>query len=282
MQNLIVCDDFVADPLAQAAAGLPAGQAPEVVHLSDFLSRQGFRFDAATGQMQREHGPSHDAPPCRILDRVVEVSRKTVDVFDGGLGLLQRGQISACYEAALHEHGAGARAARQYSTVGRLLPLPTQWHLIEQAGLGVSVPDYLYGYGPTPVDASVFERPVFKSPYDVFHWRPNEPETGDIWDQFVVESPQGAPVLVYFLEDRYVVTAMREGEEDIAEAHSHALITASQRAAAIFGAANGEVLWYVAGDTLLFAAFSHFLKGAAQTGEFTANARDYLAAYFEG
>lgn len=281
MKNLIVCDDFVTDPLAQAAAGLAEAGAPRVVLLSDFLSDQGFAFDALTGQMQRRSAAAPAPEPCRILDRVVEVSRKTVDVFDGGAGLLQRGQILACYETALHEHAAGPGANRQYATVGRLLPLPTQWHLIEQAGLGVSVPDYLYGYGPTPVDASGLERPVFKSPYDLYHWRPNEPEPGDVWDQFLVESPQGAPVLVDFFEDRFTVTALREGCEDIARDKAERLINLSQRAAEVFGAAHGEVLWYIGDDKILFAAFSHFLKGAARTGAFTDHARDYLADFFK-
>lgn len=281
MHNLIVCDDFVADPLAQAAGELAGSNAPRPVKLSEFLQLQGFGFDAMTGQMQRQHRPAGDWQ-ARILDRVIEVSRKTVEMFDGGKGVLERGQIYACYEDALREHAAGSGAARQYSTVGRLVPLPTQWHLIQQAGLGVSVPDYLYGYGPTPVDASGFTRPVFKSPFDLYHWRPDEAEPGDIWDQFVVESPQGAAVLVYFLGQRYCVAALRDGEKAIARDQASTLIALSQRVAQTFSAEIGEVLWYVSGDEIVFAAFSHFLNGAPRTDQFPARARDYLSEYFTG
>ena len=213
---------------------------------------------------------------------MVEVSQKTVVEFDGAKDLLQRGQVFACYEAVLNESGLSG-ADRQYSTVGRLLPLPTQWRLVGQAGLPVTTPRFLYGYGPMPVDASTLERPTYKSPYDLYHWRANQPEEeGEIWDQFVVESPEGAPLLVSFLGEDYAVNALRKGEEQIAQDVSATLVALSRRIAGLFGAKLGEVLWYVNGAEIMFASFSHFLKGASLTPGFSIRAAAFLEDYFEG
>jgi hypothetical protein len=279
MLNVIVCDDFQPDPLAQVAQSLPDGTAPRVVMLSDFLDSNGFAFDAGSGQMRRSV-PSRESGAQRILDRVVEVSLKTVAEFDGAKDTLQRGQVYASYETVLNERGLSG-AERQYSTVGRLLPLPTQWRLVGQAGLPVSTPRFLYGYGPMPVDTSTLQRPTFKSPYDLYHWRSNQPEEGEIWDQFVVESPEGAPVLVSFLGEDYAVNALRKGEELVAEEHSAPLVSLSRRIADVFGAKLGEVLWYVNGDHIMFAAFSHYLKGASLTPGFSSRAAAFLEDYFD-
>jgi hypothetical protein len=280
MSKVIVCDDFQPDPLAQVALGLPSGKAPRVVMLSDFLDGNGFAFDPETGQMRR-NAPAREGGAQQILDRVVEVSQKTVAEIDGAKDLLQRGQVYACYEAVLNERGL-VGAERQYSTVGRLLPLPTQWRLVGQAGLPVTTPRFLYGYGPMPVDTSTLERPTYKSPYDLYHWRANRPEEeGEIWDQFVVESPEGAPVLVWFLGDEYVVNALRKGEEQIAHDVSATIVPLSRRIAELFAANLGEVLWYVNGAEIMFAAFSHFLKGASLTPEFSTRAVAFLEDYFD-
>ncbi len=209
------------------------------------------------------------------------MSQKTVAGFDGAKDLLQRGQVFACYETVLNECGLSG-ADRHYSTMGRLLPLPTQCRLVGQAGLPVTTPRFLYDYGPMPVDASRLERPTYKSPYDLYHWRANQPEEeGDIWDQFVVESPQGAPVLVWFLGQDHAVNALRKGEEQIAQDVSATLVAFSRRIAGLFGATLGEVLWYVNGAEIMFAAFSYFLKGASLTPEFSTRAAALLEDFFE-
>jgi hypothetical protein len=45
----------------------------------------------------------------------------------------------------------------------------------------------------------------------------------------------------------------------------------------LFDASMGEILWFVDDSDVTFAAFSHFLAGAASRSSFNPQARDFLS-----
>lgn len=285
MLNLIVCDDFVGDPLTDVAASLSEPGAPQFIRLSDFLKREGCYYNSDDATLCRHPvavGETHDGSPVRILDRVIEVSPKTVEVIGADEGLLHRGQILDRYQAILASHDTPQPEMR-YSTVGRLHPLPTQWYLVERAGLPVATPVYRYGYGPTPIDTDDLSAPIFKSPFDLYKWKPNEPpdQEGELWDQFAVDLPAGVPVLTYFLGETRALHFLKEADELPPEHVCRGLFAQMAAVATLFGSpVAGEVLWYVDGENVTFAAFSHFLSGAAQTPSFAADAEAFFRSYF--
>jgi len=285
MPNVIVCDDFVGDPLADIAASLDGADTPEFILLSDFLDREGYYYDRDDATLRRRTeslDDFDDLPTMRILDRVVELSPRTVDVIGGENGVLQRGQILDRYRAILTRHKTPVPDMR-YSTVGRLHPLPTQWYMVDHAGLPVATPVYRYGYGPTPIDTDDLAAPIFKSPFDLYKWKPNQPpeQEGELWDQFAADLPAGVPVLTYFLGETRALHFLKEVDVLPPEHVCRGLFVHMDAVAALFGnPVAGEVLWYVDGEDVTFAAFSHFLSGAAQTSSFAADAEAFFRSYF--
>lgn len=274
MTLMLVCDDFVGDTLADVAKA-PEAPLARVVTLSELFALNGIGFDPERGDLART-GAARPPEGARILDRVAEISPETLKRLDGDTGMLRAGQVFAWYDALVRD-AAPASADCQYTRLGKLLPLPTQWYLVAAAGLGLAVPDFVYGYGPAEVDASALDSPIFKSPFDLYNWRANQRPEGLIWDELVVARPTGSPVICYFLgSSTFSVRSLGPAAEPISEATLAELKRITPELRKLFAAEVGECLFFVDGEQITFCAFSHFLFGADRVDGFAAEATAWL------
>ena len=273
MSAILVLDDVIGDPIADVLTRYPI-EGWAIVQLSDFLKARGVIYDDESGRLAKL--PLENASHHRVLDRVVEISPLAIENFAGGKSSLQRGQLYSAYERLI----AGTETLserRQYTGLGKLLPLPTQWFIIAQNLPHVATPYFRYGYGPEIIDAEELCEPIYKSPFDLYTWKPNERVEGSIWDDFIVSRPAGRPILAYKLTENVKVEALDGGEID--STSSDVLADLTVETLELFSANIGEVLWFLDGDRPVFAAFSHFLAGAAKSPEFENEARKYLSGF---
>jgi hypothetical protein len=277
--GVLIVDDAMTDPLAEVGKAL-GDEGIEVLRLSDFVRREGFDFDPEAADLRRlRTSGSAEPEQRRVLDRVVTVSTMSLSQFDGGERLLRPGQLSFAYETLLGEIGCAPDAGAAYSTVGKVLPLPTQWRLVSQNLPELAVPAYKHGYGPEMVPADDFEKPIFKSPFDLYSWKTNERPDEVVWDQFIVEAPGGTPVLSYFLGSNAIVSSLR-AEVELEPESAARLSNLTLEIGRLFRAQVGEILWFVEGDKVVFAAFSHLLAAARRHGQFAEAAEGYLREFF--
>ncbi len=277
---LLVHDDSGLDPVANL---MGAGSRPdlELVPLSAFLRRLGVRYDAIGGCLVQEPDTAAPGlpPGARLVDRVSEVSVQTARALTSDdlaaapdaddVPLPTTAQVQQAYEQLIGDRAA-LPAVRQYSTLGRMLPLTSQWYLAREALPHLAIPDFKSGYGPEPIDATGIEQPIWKSPFDFYAWQPNQRPEGPIWDALVVGRPPGMPVLVYGQPDDLVVSALGAGAPDALEAVLPLLTDDSARILRLFGFGIGEVLWFVAQQQCVFAACSPLLYGCARQPDFAA------------
>lgn len=276
MSAILVLDDAVGDPIADVLTRHPI-DGLAIVQLSDFLKASGVAYDEDSGRLTKlslKDG-THD----RVLDRVVEISPLAIENFAGGKSSLQRGQLYSAYEELMAETETLSER-RQYTGLGKLVPLPTQWFIIAKNLPHVATPSFRYGYGPEVIDAEGLREPIHKSPFDLYTWKPNERAEGFIWDDFIVSRPAGRPFLAYRLNERVIIEALDGGEIDPGSCSDIANLTVE--ALDLFSANIGEVLWFLDGDRPVFAAFSHFLAGAAKSPQFENEARRYLGSFMPG
>lgn len=276
MSAILVLDDAVGDPIADVLTRHPI-DGLAIVPLSDFLKASGVTYDEDSGRLTKlslKDG-THD----RVLDRVVEISPLAIENFAGGKSSLQRGQLYSAYEELMAETETLSER-RQYTGLGKLVPLPTQWFIIAKNLPHVATPSFRYGYGPEVIDAEGLREPIHKSPFDLYTWKPNERAEGFIWDDFIVSRPAGRPFLAYRLNENVIIEALDGGEIDPGSCSDIANLTGE--ALDLFSANIGEVLWFLDGDRPVFAAFSHFLAGAAKSPQFENEARRYLGSFMPG
>lgn len=262
-------------------ADLDQGSEFKYLCISDFLEEEGFSYDSDIADLTREEPRIAGTSERRILDRVVELSPKTVDKIGKSDGALQRSQILSRYRELLEQYGTPAPKMR-YSTIGRLHPLPTQWHIISQAGLPIETPTYIYGYGPTPIETTKLRSPVFKSAFDLYKWKANTlPADENPWDQFAADVPLGNPILTYFLGPAQYLACLREGDVEPSDETRAELFALMSKIRNLFGAPQcGEILWYIDDGRYTFAAFSHFLSGSSMIASFKDHAIRFLDVYF--
>ncbi len=268
MTTFLVFDDKVGDPIADVLIKRPIDDI-EMVELSKFLLRFGVAND---GPCRLIVSPDSIRPKS-VIDRVIEISPATIEAVGGAGTPLQRGQVYAAYEELIS--GAMELSCdRQYTSLGKLVPLPTQWLLVRQRLPQVDVPAFVYGYGPETTDTTGFDQPIFKSPFDLYGWKPNKRPTGLIWDELVVDRPTGRPLLSYQLGGELVVEAF-DGES-VSARLTESITTLFPIVLDVFAARVGEALWFVGDGSITFAAFSHFLAGAARSRRFEGIAHTYL------
>jgi hypothetical protein len=166
-------------------------------------------------------------------------------------------------------HDTGIKGASR-----SLLPLSTQWFLLERAVASVKTPVFAYAFGGAEPDIKEIVSPLQKSVWSLFDWR----DEGHIseqerqWHRFVVDRPTGVPVICYFVnsaleEAEDIDFILPRGETEIDRGRFADL---AQAVARIFRSELGEFLTYVEEDgALRFHAFSPGLETAAQRGEFS-------------
>ena len=144
------------------------------------------------------------------------------------------------------------RSARTglYGLCGDHLPLYLQWKNVRSLELAVATPRYDYAFGNLSPNIEGFSNTIYKSPYDLRSWQPNEPPERD-WHTFVVERPAGIPVVATILNQTVELTASLDPVME------DSIRTASRTISRKFGSLFGEILYFVDDDTVTFAAFSH-------------------------
>ena len=268
MNLVIVVDDFSPEPLSEGLRTRSA--ATTVVTVSDIISDFGFRFSGETGLMSRDK----DTTPaylsqngCLLLDRVVEISTKTAFAVSEETGLISCGQLSSCYRDILARVARPFRTAMDYSTTGKLQPLFTQWTTLGVHLPKVRTPSFVYGYGPEIIDTTALSNPVRKSPFNLYEWKNDEVMSEEVWDTFCVDVPVGRPAVSYFMGES-ITSAFLDAEPTTSGPAFPDAIALTARIKDAFGAAVGEVLWFVNGDDVTFAAFSHNLYAASKLKSF--------------
>jgi hypothetical protein len=275
MKLLVISDGYCRDPLPHLLGKLSPDA--EKMPLDDFLDRAGYLYDRSEGGL-RDIGQAPESPAMSrytIVDRVTEILPETVHKMTGGLGSLSRGQISLAYQQALEKFGYDVGDRKLYSTVGKFFPLFTQWRMAKDE-LGLESPDFIYGYGPEPVDAAHFSKPVFKSPTNLYEWKPNQPPVTDIWDTFVVDVPRGDPVVSFMVGDRSDYFMAKSPDTELDKETAAFILDMTAKLLPLFSAKTGEVLWFVDDRKVTFAAFSHTLFGSARHPKLEALLSAYL------
>lgn len=140
-----------------------------------------------------------------------------------------------------------------YSLCGDHLPLYLQWQRMNAACPDLPTPRYAYAFGSVAPEVGEFSHPIYKSAYDLRAWKPNSPPSF-WWHTFVVERPAGQPIIASVIG----MTVLLHG---LVEAQSvyHRIVQVSRQICREFGSAFGEILYFVSGETVTFAAFSHVM-----------------------
>lgn len=284
MSNVVVVDDAVSDPLVQYVTSHPELHI-EVKRLSGFLSEHGIEFRDGLAhfakQQPRFRGEASRALRGRLLNRVVTVSPTTIAALDSDKGVLLPGLVSNAYEFLLSEYQVNLAAHRCYSTVGRQLDLPSQWKTLTRALPGLVTPKYRHAFATEAISIAGFERPIFKSPFDLYNWKPNTPVSeNESMDAFVVDRPQGCPVLTYCLGSRISIHSLETENVSLSSHCTQRLLRLAAQVISNFDTDIGEMLWFITEEACVFAAFSHRLFAASRMSTFSANTNEYLAEHF--
>jgi hypothetical protein len=280
VEILVISDDAVEEQISrslEASPGVPWRISRSKV--SDFLRANGATFSDEDGLFHHQRpaaGASASAQPI-ILNRVVEVSDQTLKALGGENSLLARGLVTSALDHVLSGYKKVIGTPGVCSPVGHLVPLVSQWKLIGKKVPGLRTPEYKYGYGPEPIDAAAFARPIWKSPFDFYSWKVSDTPPAVHWDSFVVNRPEGTPLLLYFFGKAWDAQLLAPGQalpEEL-KGRLRELVPALQET---FGAFSGESLMFADGPVLTFASFSHYFSAASRQAHFQSVLLEGLAA----
>jgi hypothetical protein len=263
MTVLMVRDDAIPD-LDDVLLKSYGPEASQVCLLSEFISAHGYRYDSTAGRFVADQERSTNAlpsKPCLLVNRVVEVSTQTCTTLADGSFLPMRGQVNHVYERILSRYDQPYSSVHCYSTTGKLVPLFTQWRMAKDKMPWLEVPEYRYGYGPEIIDTSGLRAPIYKTPFNLYDWRPNSPPEGIPFDSFVVDRPKGDPLIAFFCGDHIAMRWLADGRSVSAEIVEK-LTNSVRMIKEIFSAFLGESLWFIDGENTVFACFSHRLSAA--------------------
>lgn len=258
---LLIDDSSYRDPLVEILRQQFVEQV-EIQQIATWIENNGYSFDPRQGRLT-QHQPPKDQPARALIDRVSRVAPQTLAQIDGHTGLLFEGQVLAIHETILQQPPWIATQVLSASPMARQ-PLPVQWALIRQATPpvgAIATPEYQHGYGMERVSEHRFARPIHKSPFDLYQWRPNPKPTQEqdlIHDHFIVNRPEGRPIMTWFVNDRVFIqanTVSRDDEiRDVGDPDQ--LLTLTRHIQTLFGEHMGEILWFMTAQTTTFAAFS--------------------------
>jgi hypothetical protein len=260
--TVIVDDEFRDTAAAHVASVLSSRGRADVVKLSVFLTEAGVKFHRESGNLSWDkatfHGRFPDRSSHRICNRVVSISKGTPAALDGRQQILSPNLIFHSYAEVLKEFPQVWGVPGMYSPVGNLLPLTLQWRLFSSKVRDIATPRFAYGFGFVKIDIHDFRQPLWKSPFDLYGWKPEEIKQTRI-HPFVVDRPIGKPVFLYFVGGSTEVFTLGP-ERRIDERINARLLQCVGPIKNMFGAFMGEALFFADEDRLTFAAFSHYLK----------------------
>ncbi len=263
MHTSIIIDENHNDTAAATIAGVTGEYGPsEIVTLAQFLRDAGVRFDQDTGYLDwdedaftRRFGDTREHAIC---NRVVTVSEQTASALDGHRGILTTNFVLAAYARVLAEFPRVWGGLKRYPA-GHLLPLNLQWRAFAERVHDVGTPRFAYGFGAQELDVSDFREPLWKSAFDLYTWKTAAGAARPELHPFVVDKPTGEPVVAYFVGEACDAFALRTYDEPGAEIKARlAACMAPVRDA--FKPFMGECLFFVDGESIVFAAFSNHLK----------------------
>ena len=154
-----------------------------------------------------------------------------------------------------------------------LLPLPTQWLRIKQRDPGLAIPQFAYGFGQQLPGLSGLKRPVRRTIWSIFDWRPEQdPSEVDGPHAFFVDRPDGEPVLIYYFGDSYQVVHMG----DVIDIPPEKIATLMSNVREVFKSATGEILTFVVDNEITFAAFSPHMETPSNDKNFDFALRTWM------
>lgn len=255
MHLTVVHDDFQEDRIANLLCALGSSSVLDIsgCRLSEFLLNNGFYFDQATSIFRVRDNNFKVAPNALLLSRVVDVSPQTVSrILGEGSGLF-KGQVLWALQSASARYRNVCSTNGLYSSVGTVLPLPTQWAIFDEMNLPGITPKYIYSYGSGIFDISTFEKPIIKSTYDYYNWKPGK-YSDEMFDRFAVEQPSGNPVITY-------VSPTHEWHVPLNGSFQVPNELISKLARGVWDAFGGlllEILWFVDKESVTFGCASHY------------------------
>ena len=180
-----------------------------------------------------------------INDKTLTQSKEDTRVLQTELEDVLRKQINDIPNAS-------ARAG-MYGLCGDYLPLYLQWQRVKDKLSDCLVPRYEYAFGSVAPNIADFKSPIFKSVFDFRTWKPNTPPS-TFWHTFVVDRPAGVPLVAVIVGEKVFFSNGLESELQKRLEHYSVII------ARAFGSEFGEILYFIDGESVCFAAHSHVIR----------------------
>lgn len=231
-----------------------------VCTLSNFLKERGFRLKRnpfGISMLVRD-ASVYNEDKLIVLSRVIGITDTTIDALSEGSARLQRGQVLWALNLALNGYKNKLSKSGLYSTVGSVLPLPTQYALIKKFQIPANVPKFscLAFFEALPSEMQGRDL-IVKSPFDFYHWKPGIYNGGV--DKVVLTRPAGIPVVTYIMGDRCWNVSLGSAilpEGEVLDEMSGM----ARRVRQIFGGFMLEILWFVYDKSVTYACSSHLCR----------------------
>lgn len=263
---LFVHDDDAIDPISQLVSVNPLN-AGHCLRLSDFIRINGLHFDNVDGCFHCTAAlRPHDTV---VVDRVIRISDLTCSNLCGLAGRPSAGQVSHAYSKLLSLYNRVSPVRPLFSTIGTFVPLPTQWRMVAIKDLALQVPRFVYGSATESVDWRTISDPIFKSPFDLYTWQPNEPPSQMVYDPFIVERPSGSLFVTAFCGHQTLSFKPENGASLALTDLPRSTVRGLSAIRDLFSGLMGEVLWFEGSTSWCFAAFSHEMRLAASHPNFS-------------
>ncbi len=168
-----------------------------------------------------------------------------------------------------------------YSLCGDKLPLNLQWHhLKNQAGLDLSYPDFEYSFGYDTPQIEGLKKPVFTQPDNYYYWK-SEKNDKPRWNSFIIDKPEGLPIVSYFSGSCISVQAFDESQK-IEESIINKIKEYTSVIKKQFNYFMGEMVFFLENENLKFGFISPLFKISAQYQGLPSTLKTGLLDYVRG
>ncbi|WP_145963972.1 hypothetical protein [Chromobacterium phragmitis] len=195
------------------------------------------------------------------------MSQKLFELASGDAVAAQT-EIEVYFRQALAEVASCSSRPGMYALCGDYLPLFLQWKRARSLPFPLATPRYDYAFGRSYPEVRDFSSVVYKSPFDSRSWKPNK-RPDALWHTFSVERPEGVPVACAVLGDGVLFQPC--GDIAIPSWLGEASVSITRA----LGGCFGEILYFINGESVCFASFSHFISSTWDTGRFDALLRAF-------
>lgn len=156
-----------------------------------------------------------------------------------------------------------------------LLPLNTQWFLLNREDASIATPKFSFAMGYEAPQLDVMAHPMQKSVWSFFDWKEEQTITPleTRRHRFFVDSPTGIPVIAFYFGADVEFVFPKENTSVDRNMYERLAHTARK----IFRSEAGELLTYVESDgTIRFYGFSPFLYSSRTNEKFMELGRGWL------